>query len=92
MPMGTSDSLEFLINKLKESKNNSEFFSLPNRVEPLCITANEGARLPLRVIIRMASDPSYVRFRRQRTKPRLPRASGQSRFARPDTAALVKLR
>ena len=26
MPMGTSDGLEFLINNLKESKKNSEFF------------------------------------------------------------------
>jgi transcription termination factor Rho len=30
MPMGTSDGLEFLINKLKESKNNSEFFDAMN--------------------------------------------------------------
>jgi transcription termination factor Rho len=30
MPMGTVDGLEFLINKLKESKNNSEFFDAMN--------------------------------------------------------------
>jgi len=30
MPMGTSDGLEFLINKLKDSKNNSEFFDAMN--------------------------------------------------------------
>ena len=30
MPMGTNDGLEFLINKLKESKNNSEFFDAMN--------------------------------------------------------------
>jgi transcription termination factor Rho len=30
MPMGTSDGLEFLINKLKESKTNSEFFDQMN--------------------------------------------------------------
>jgi transcription termination factor Rho len=30
MPMGTADGLEFLINKLKESKNNSEFFDAMN--------------------------------------------------------------
>ena len=30
MPMGTSDGLEFLINKLKELKNNSEFFDAMN--------------------------------------------------------------
>jgi transcription termination factor Rho len=30
MPMGTSDGLEFLINKLKESKSNSEFFDNMN--------------------------------------------------------------
>jgi len=30
MPMGTSDGLEFLINKLKESKNNAEFFDAMN--------------------------------------------------------------
>ncbi|MGE5269946.1 MAG: transcription termination factor Rho [Thiohalocapsa sp.] len=30
MPMGTSDGLEFLINKLKESKTNSEFFDAMN--------------------------------------------------------------
>jgi transcription termination factor Rho len=30
MPMGTSDGLEFLINKLKESKSNSEFFDQMN--------------------------------------------------------------
>src|SRR5260370_26517337 len=30
MPMGTSDGLEFLINKLKESKSNSEFFDAMN--------------------------------------------------------------
>ena len=30
MPMGTIDGLEFLINKLKESKNNSEFFDAMN--------------------------------------------------------------
>ncbi len=30
MPMGTNDGLEFLINKLKELKNNSEFFDAMN--------------------------------------------------------------
>jgi transcription termination factor Rho len=30
MPMGTADGLEFLINKLKESKSNSEFFDQMN--------------------------------------------------------------
>jgi len=30
MPMGTNDGLEFLINKLKESKNNAEFFDAMN--------------------------------------------------------------
>jgi transcription termination factor Rho len=30
MPMGTVDGLEFLINKLKDSKNNSEFFDAMN--------------------------------------------------------------
>jgi transcription termination factor Rho len=30
MPMGTSDGLEFLINKLKESKSNAEFFDAMN--------------------------------------------------------------
>jgi transcription termination factor Rho len=30
MPMGTSDGLEFLINKLKESKSNTEFFDNMN--------------------------------------------------------------
>ena len=30
MPMGTADGLEFLINKLKELKNNSEFFDAMN--------------------------------------------------------------
>jgi transcription termination factor Rho len=30
MPMGTNDGLEFLINKLKESKSNSEFFDQMN--------------------------------------------------------------
>jgi transcription termination factor Rho len=30
MPMGTVDGLEFLINKLKESKNNTEFFDAMN--------------------------------------------------------------
>jgi transcription termination factor Rho len=30
MPMGTNDGLEFLINKLKESKNNTEFFDAMN--------------------------------------------------------------
>jgi transcription termination factor Rho len=30
MPMGTADGLEFLISKLKESKNNSEFFDAMN--------------------------------------------------------------
>src|SRR3954470_4865761 len=30
MPMGTADGLEFLITKLKESKNNSEFFDAMN--------------------------------------------------------------
>ena len=30
MPMGTNDGLEFLINKLKESKSNSEFFDAMN--------------------------------------------------------------
>src|SRR3954465_15630618 len=30
MPIGTSDGLEFLINKLKESKNNAEFFDAMN--------------------------------------------------------------
>ena len=30
MPMGTVDGLEFLINKLKESKSNSEFFDAMN--------------------------------------------------------------
>ncbi|HEV2187907.1 MAG TPA: transcription termination factor Rho [Stellaceae bacterium] len=30
MPMGTVDGLEFLINKLQESKNNSEFFDAMN--------------------------------------------------------------
>ena len=30
MPMGTNDGLEFLIGKLKESKNNSEFFDAMN--------------------------------------------------------------
>ncbi|MBV8889648.1 MAG: transcription termination factor Rho [Alphaproteobacteria bacterium] len=30
MPMGTNDGLEFLINKLKESKNNSDFFDAMN--------------------------------------------------------------
>jgi transcription termination factor Rho len=30
MPMGTADGLEFLINKLKESKNNSDFFDAMN--------------------------------------------------------------
>jgi transcription termination factor Rho len=29
-PMGTVDGLEFLINKLKESKSNSEFFDAMN--------------------------------------------------------------
>jgi transcription termination factor Rho len=28
--MGTNDGLEFLINKLKESKNNAEFFDAMN--------------------------------------------------------------
>jgi transcription termination factor Rho len=30
MPMGTNDGLEFLINKLKDSKNNAEFFDAMN--------------------------------------------------------------
>jgi transcription termination factor Rho len=30
MPMGTNDGLEFLINKLKESKSNAEFFDAMN--------------------------------------------------------------
>jgi transcription termination factor Rho len=30
MPMGTSDGLELLINKLKESKSNSKFFDQMN--------------------------------------------------------------
>jgi transcription termination factor Rho len=30
MPMGTVDGLEFLINKLKESKSNAEFFDQMN--------------------------------------------------------------
>jgi transcription termination factor Rho len=30
MPMGTVDGLEFLINKLKDSKNNTDFFDAMN--------------------------------------------------------------
>jgi len=31
MPMGTQDAMEFLINKLKESKNNNDFFQAMNQ-------------------------------------------------------------
>jgi transcription termination factor Rho len=30
MPMGTNDALEFLIDKLKQSKNNHDFFDAMN--------------------------------------------------------------
>jgi len=31
MPMGSQDAMEFLINKLKESKNNADFFQSMNQ-------------------------------------------------------------
>jgi transcription termination factor Rho len=31
MPMGAQDAMEFLITKLKESKNNSDFFQSMNQ-------------------------------------------------------------